>query len=60
MIALLTCKDNDDQRVWVMIEVEEACIHCSKHIPELQKCNKQVHWGTDNEKQKGGDFFKAK
>lgn len=45
---------------WVMIEVEEAYIHCSKHIPELQKRNKQVHWGTDNEKQKGGNFFKAK
>jgi predicted pyridoxine 5'-phosphate oxidase superfamily flavin-nucleotide-binding protein len=45
---------------WVFIEVEEAYIHCSKHIPLLRKKDKEIHWGTDNERQKGGDFFKAK
>ncbi|WP_020008527.1 pyridoxamine 5'-phosphate oxidase family protein [Salinicoccus albus] len=45
---------------WVVIEVEEAYIHCSKHIPKLKKLDRSIHWGTDNEKQKGGDFFNAK
>jgi hypothetical protein len=44
----------------VFIEVEEAYIHCSKHIPLLRKMNKEIHWGTDDERQKGGDFFDAK
>jgi len=45
---------------WVFIEVEEAYIHCSKHIPLLKKLDKEIHWGTDNETFKGGDFFKTK
>jgi hypothetical protein len=45
---------------WVLIEVEEAYIHCSKHIPLLQQLDKEIHWGTDNESFKGGDFFKVK
>lgn len=45
---------------WVIIEVEEAYIHCSKHIPHLKSLDKEIHWGTDNEKFKGGDFFKTK
>lgn len=45
---------------WVVIEVEEAYIHCSKHIPKLKRLDKEVYWGTDSEKHKGGDFFKAK
>ncbi|HIE80257.1 MAG TPA: pyridoxamine 5-phosphate oxidase, partial [Nitrospinaceae bacterium] len=40
--------------------VEEAYIHCSKHIPLMQKRDKKIHWGTDDEKLKGGDFFNAK
>ena len=42
------------------VEVEEAYIHCSKHIPLLKKLDKEVDWGTDDEIKKGGDFFKAK
>ena len=45
---------------WVEVEVEEAYIHCSKHIPLLKKLDKQVDWGTDDEVKKGGDFFSAK
>ena len=45
---------------WVEVEVEEAYIHCSKHVPLLKKLDKEVDWGTDNEFKKGGDFFKAK
>jgi predicted pyridoxine 5'-phosphate oxidase superfamily flavin-nucleotide-binding protein len=45
---------------WVKIEVEEAYIHCSKHIPLLQKLDKEIHWDTDSDLHKGGDFFGAK
>ncbi len=45
---------------WVFVEVEEAYIHCSKHIPLLKKLDKSLYWGTDDEKSKGGDAFKAK
>jgi uncharacterized protein len=45
---------------WIFVEVEEAYIHCSKHIPLLQKLDKKIHWGTDDVQHKGGDAFKAK
>ncbi|WP_308290542.1 pyridoxamine 5'-phosphate oxidase family protein [Streptomyces marispadix] len=46
-------------QVWVHVEVEEAYIHCAKHIPQLQKAPKRTarDWGTDDYKRKGGDFF---
>ena len=44
---------------WIIIEITEAYIHCSKHIPLLQKLDKKIHWGTDNPNLKGGDYFKA-
>jgi len=47
-------------KLWIKVEVEEAYIHCSKHIPRLQKKDKTIHWGTDDEKLKGGDFFNTK
>jgi uncharacterized protein len=46
--------------LWVRVAVEEAYIHCSKHIPLMQKMDKTIHWETDDEKLKGGDFFNAK
>ena len=45
---------------WVLVEVVEAYIHCSKHIPLLKKLDKDIDWGTDSEVRKGGDYFKAK
>lgn len=42
---------------WVIIEVEEAYIHCSKHIPLLSRQDKKIVWGTDDVKLKGGNFF---
>lgn len=45
---------------WILIEVEEAYIHCSKHVPLFQKLDKNIEWGTDDETLKGGDFFRAK
>ena len=45
---------------WILTNVEEAYIHCSKHIPLMEKREKKIHWGTDDEKFKGGDFFNIK
>jgi uncharacterized protein len=46
---------------WVLVTVEEAYIHCSKHIPRLKKAEDEVrHWGTDDARAKGGDYFRAK
>ncbi len=42
---------------WVLVEVEEAYIHCSKHIPLLAKQEKTIEWGTDDARLKGGNFF---
>lgn len=42
---------------WVRVTVVEAYIHCAKHIPRLAKVPRQRHWGTDDAKRKGGDFF---
>lgn len=52
--------EGDKPERWVMITVDEAYIHCSKHIPILREIDKEIEWGTDDEKLKGGDFFKAK
>jgi predicted pyridoxine 5'-phosphate oxidase superfamily flavin-nucleotide-binding protein len=44
---------------WVWVTVEEAYIHCSKHIPWLEKRDKRIYWGTDDARKKGGDYFGA-
>ncbi|MCW2642028.1 MAG: pyridoxamine 5-phosphate oxidase-related, binding [Dactylosporangium sp.] len=44
---------------WVVVEVEEAYIHCAKHIPRLVKTPRERAWGTDDVRRKGGDFFSA-
>ncbi|MFH8628692.1 pyridoxamine 5'-phosphate oxidase family protein [Streptomyces lydicus] len=50
-------------QLWVTVDVEEAYIHCAKHIPHLQTVPAQQRgaraWGTDDVKRKGGDFFGA-
>ena len=42
---------------WMMVEVEEAYIQCSKHIPLLKKQEKSIDWGTDSDIAKRSDFF---
>lgn len=42
---------------WLMVEIEEAYIHCSKHIPMLKKADKEISWGTDDDTLKRSDFF---
>lgn len=45
---------------WVLVEVEEAYIHCSKHIPLFAKCDKKIDWGTDDMRSKGSNYFQVK
>jgi predicted pyridoxine 5'-phosphate oxidase superfamily flavin-nucleotide-binding protein len=42
---------------WVWVDVEEAYIHCSKHLPLLERKDRRIHWGTDDVRRKGGDYF---
>jgi predicted pyridoxine 5'-phosphate oxidase superfamily flavin-nucleotide-binding protein len=42
---------------WVVIEVEEAFIHCSKHVPKFQTLDKKIWWGTDDPVKKSSAFF---
>ncbi|WHZ00995.1 pyridoxamine 5'-phosphate oxidase family protein [Neobacillus sp. YX16] len=53
-------KEGNRPERWVIIKIDETYIHCSKHIPMLKQIDKKIYWGTDDEKQKGGDFFKVK
>lgn len=45
---------------WVVVDVEEAYIHCRKHIPRMERVTRKREWGTDDPARKGGDFFGAK
>jgi predicted pyridoxine 5'-phosphate oxidase superfamily flavin-nucleotide-binding protein len=45
---------------WLLLEIEEAYIHCAKHIPRLAPAEKAIDWGTDDVVKKGGDFFNVK
>ncbi|MEV6771026.1 pyridoxamine 5'-phosphate oxidase family protein [Nocardia sp. NPDC051030] len=46
---------------WVVVDIEEAYIHCRKHIPHLVPAQRETRqWGTDNVRAKGGDYFRAK
>jgi len=42
---------------WVEVSVDEAYIHCSKHLPLMTKQDKALAWGTDDARAKGGDYF---
>ncbi len=46
-------------QLWVVVAVEEAYIHCRKHIPRLIPADRTRNWGTDAVRAKGGDFFGA-
>jgi uncharacterized protein len=42
---------------WVLVHVAGAYIHCSKHIPKMVPQSRVRHWGTDNQRHNGGDYF---
>ena len=45
---------------WVVVSVEEAYIHCRKHIPRMERVMQRRAWGTDDPARKGGDYFRTK
>lgn len=57
VIAEITKEGNKKPERWVIVEVEEAYVQCSKHIPLLKKLDKRVDWGTDSEVEKKVDYF---
>jgi hypothetical protein len=42
---------------WVYVTVEEAYIHCSKHVPQFRAIEKEIHWGTDDPNRKSANYF---
>lgn len=54
---LLALEGNKRPERWIMVEIEEAYIQCSKHIPLVQKKERTIDWGTDNVAAKKGDYF---
>jgi hypothetical protein len=43
---------------WVEVRVQEAYIHCRKHLPHLVRMSGEGRdWGTDDARAKGGDYF---
>jgi NAD(P)H-dependent nitrite reductase large subunit len=58
-LANLISKDPGNLERWVIVSVDEAYMHCSKHIPLMQKVEREVQWGTDDVRAKGGDYFGA-
>jgi len=42
---------------WVVVHVEEAYLHCRKHIPRMEPVSRERDWGTDDMRRKGGDYF---
>ncbi len=49
--------DTDRRKVWVVLDVEEAYIHCAKHLPRLSVEEFDPPWGTDDETAKRTGFF---
>ncbi|WP_329578310.1 pyridoxamine 5'-phosphate oxidase family protein [Kitasatospora sp. NBC_01250] len=45
---------------WVLVDIDEAYLHCAKHIPRFVPAPRTRSWGTDDTRRKGGDFFGAK
>lgn len=57
IIAEITKEGKKKPERWIMVEVDEAYVQCSKHIPLLKKLDKRVDWGTDSEVEKKVDYF---
>ncbi len=53
------CSDPLAER-WVSVEVEEAYIQCSRHIPLMARKDKKTAWTADEATLNAGDFFAAR
>ena len=49
--------DVERTKTWVKVEVEEAYIHCAKHLPQLRIEAFDPPWGTDDSEAKRAGFF---
>ena len=49
--------DVNRTKTWVELEVEEAYIHCAKHVPRLSIEEFDPPWGTDDPSAKRTGFF---
>jgi hypothetical protein len=58
-LTQLISKDAGNLERWVIVSVDEAFMHCSKHIPMMKKVDQELEWGTDDARAKGGDYFQA-
>lgn len=47
----------DRRKVWVELYVEEAYIHCAKHVPKLSIEEFDPPWGTDDRDAKRAGYF---
>jgi predicted pyridoxine 5'-phosphate oxidase superfamily flavin-nucleotide-binding protein/bacterioferritin-associated ferredoxin len=59
VLTNLIGKDPGNLERWVIVSVDEAYMHCSKHVPLMRKIDHEVEWGTDDLRAKGGDYFLA-
>ena len=59
MLTDLISKDPGNLERWVIVSIDEAFMHCSKHIPLMRKVELEMQWGTDDARAKGGDYFGA-
>lgn len=50
-------RNEEVTKVWVVLEVEEAYIHCAKHIPKLRVEEFDPPWGTDDDEAKKTGYF---
>ena len=60
ILEAMQIKGGRRPEAWVLVNVEEAYVHCSKHVPLMKRLDKQIAWGSDDEFVKGGDFFRTK
>ena len=47
----------DKTKIWVQLEVEEASIHCAKHVPQLGIEEFDPPWGVDDLEEKKAGYF---
>lgn len=50
----------DRRKIWVELHVEEAYIHCAKHVPKLSITEFDPPWGTDDRDAKRAGYFVTK
>lgn len=49
----------DRKKLWVELHVDEAYIHCAKHVPKLSIEEFDPPWGTDDREAKRAGYFSS-